>query len=171
MELWLLVQNLKQFLILDPKERTKPLYYFERIGHTLAQDNNFLQFFLHDAENFISENKMVINKKKTKVMNFTEIKFKDGTILETIRETRLVGALISDDLSRQKNTNYICKKAKKKIWILRRMAELNIEPLTMLDIYQKEVRSMVRMVPIIDLSPGSTQPAVHTIVLGYGNKF
>ena len=79
---------------------------------------------------------MVINKKKTNVMNFpkskkwsfpAELKFKDGTALETMRETKLLGVLVSDDLSWQKNTNYICEKARKKIWILRRMAEPNLE--------------------------------------------
>ena len=156
---------MKQCLILDPEERTKPLNYFERTGHILPEENNLLQLYLHDAENFISKNKMVINKKKTNVMNVTkskkwsfpaELKFKDDTTLETMRETKLLGVLVSDDLSWQKNTNYICEKARKKIWILRRMAELNLDPFTMLDIYQKEVRSIVELaVPV--WHPGLTK--------------
>ena len=100
------------------------------------------------------KNKLVINQKKTNVLNFTksrkwsfppEVKFTDGTLIECVRETKLVGVVLSDDLSWHKNTKFICQKARRKIWILRRMVELDLDPFVMLDIYHKEVRSIVEM--------------------------
>ena len=41
---------------------------------------------------------------------------------------------LSDDLSWQKNTKFICEKARRKIWILRRMVELDLDPFIMLEI-------------------------------------
>ena len=95
---------------------------------------------------------------KTNVMLFNrsrnwsfppEISFQDGTALNCISETKLVGIIITDDLKWQKNTDYICQKARKKIWLLRRMKSLKLSAKQMLDVYQKEIRSIVEMaVPV-----------------------
>ena len=61
--------------------------YHERKGHILSAKNNLLQYYLSDTENFVRENKMIINKQKTKFMSFTksrkwdfppEVHFGDG---------------------------------------------------------------------------------------------
>ena len=64
--------DLKQSLIADPEDRTKPLNYFERTGHILPPENNLLQFYITDAEKFMIKNKLVVNQKKTNVLNFTK---------------------------------------------------------------------------------------------------
>ena len=43
------------------------------------------------------------------------------------------------------NTKYICGKAYKKMWTLRRMKILDIEPYVMLDVYLKEIRSVLEL--------------------------
>ena len=66
---------------------------------------------------------MLINKQKTKVISFSksrkfdfppELVFNDGTQLETMSETKLVGVIVSQDLKWNKNTTYICNKARKR---------------------------------------------------------
>ena len=66
---------------------------------------------------------MVINRKKTKVICFTKsgkwdfppkVKLSDGSELECIKDTKLLGVVISEDLKWHKNTLYICEKARKK---------------------------------------------------------
>ena len=56
---------------------------------------------------------MVINKQKTKVINFSksrksdfppELVINDGTQLETMTETKLVGVIVSQNLKWNKNT-------------------------------------------------------------------
>ena len=150
--------DLKQSLVPDPVDRARPLNYHERTGHILPQSNNLLQFYIEDTENFVEDNKMVLNKKKTKVISFNksrkwdfppEVKFSDGTLIEYVPETKLVGVILSENLSWQKNTNYICDKARQKMWMLRRMIQLDLGPFTMLDVYTKEVRSILEMaVPV-----------------------
>ena len=64
---------------------------------------------------------MILNQKKTKVMifNFTE-KYKFTTRLtlnnehlEVVKQAKLLGVLISDDLKWDLNTDYLVKKANK----------------------------------------------------------
>ena len=150
--------DLKAALLLDPCQRPKPLTYNERTEHILPPEQNLLQILVRDTESFCTENKMVINKTKTNCMLFNksrnwtfppEILFNDGSALNIISETKLVGVILSDDLKWQKNTDYICQKARKKIWLLRRMKSLNLSTEQIVDVYQKEVRSIVEMaVPV-----------------------
>ena len=150
--------DLRESLIPDPEVRTKPLKYHERTGHVLPAENNLLQHYIRDTENFIAENKLQLNKKKTKIMSFTksrkldfppEVKFSDGTKIECITHTKLVGVVVSEDLRWYKNTEYICQKARKKLWILRRLAALGFNKNTLFDVYTKEVRSILELaVPV-----------------------
>ena len=84
----------------------------------------------------MSENKLKINKQKNKVISFTqsrkwdfppELTFSDGTQIYYISQTKLVGVIVSEDLRWNKNTSYICQKARLKLWILRRMVKLDLK--------------------------------------------
>ena len=127
-------------------------------GHVLPDENNLLQDYITYVVKFVSVNKMKINKQKTKVISFTksrkwdfppEIHFSDGTQLEYISETKLVGVVISQDLRWQKNTDYICQKARAKLWILRRLLKVDLDIHQLYDVYCKEIRSIFEMaVPV-----------------------
>ena len=68
---------------------------------------------------------MQLNLKKTKFMIFNQCKTIDfqpsytieGTEIETVEETKLLGLVLTSDLKFDKNTEYIVKKAYKRIWI------------------------------------------------------
>ena len=126
--------DLKQCLVPDPVTRQKPPNY-----SPLPPANNLLQHYIQDTE----QNRMIINKKKTKVISFNkskkwdfppELTFSNGSQLECISETKLVGVMLSEDLSWHKNTQYICQKAKQKLWILRRMVKLKLSISALLDV-------------------------------------
>ena len=51
----------------------------------------------------------------------------------------------TNDLKWAANTDYICKKAYKKMWTLRRMKKLDVEPLVILEVYIKEIRSVLEL--------------------------
>ena len=120
--------------------------------------NNLLQFYVKDTENFVSSNNMTINKQKTKVICFSksrkwafppELHFSDGTPIEYISDTRLVGVVLSQDLKWFKNTDYICQKARSKLCILRRLLKLDLDIHQMFDVRAKEIRSILEMaVPV-----------------------
>ena len=66
---------------------------------------------------------MVINTQKTKMISFPksrkwdcppELDFSDGTIIEYMTETKLVGVMVSQVLRWQKDTDYICEKTRSK---------------------------------------------------------
>ena len=92
---------------------------------------------------------MKINEKKTHILciNFRKsLKFPpifsigDCAQLEIVKHTKLLGIIISDDLRWAHHVDYMCQRANKKIWFLRRMKlDLN----HMLDFYCKEVRSIL----------------------------
>ena len=132
--------------------------YHERTGHVLPAQNNLLQHYILDTEIFVHENKLKINKKKTKTLSFIksrkwdfppEVTFSDGTAIENITHTKLVGVILSQDLRWERNTAYICEKARSKLWIIRRMANLGLDTHTLFDVYTKEVRSVLELaVPV-----------------------
>ena len=100
--------NLKQSLVTNLNEKSMPLNYHERTGHVLPPESNLLQYYIHDAEKFTTDNKMVINKKKTKLILFNksrkwdfppELKFSDETIIEFTPDMKIVGVIHSENLS------------------------------------------------------------------------
>ena len=64
--------DLKKCLVTDPVIRPHPRNYHERTGHILPPENNLLQYYIADAEKFVAQNNMQINKKKTKIISFTK---------------------------------------------------------------------------------------------------
>ena len=78
-----------------------------------------------------------------------EMKFQDGNFLECIEETKLLGIHLSSSLSWEANTRAICKKAMGKMWLLRRLRIVKLQPELILDFYIKEVRPLLEQgVPI-----------------------
>ena len=139
-------------LVPDHTDRQRPLSFRERAGLVLPRENNLLQFYIHDVETFASNNNMIIIKKKTQGMLFTfsrkldfppEIFFSNGSFLETISETTLLGVVITDDLKWKKNTSHICTKARQKLWMLRRLILLDFSVHELFDVYRKEIRSVL----------------------------
>ena len=157
--------DLKTYLVPDPVARPRPVQYEERTGHSLPAENNLLQSYIHEAENYTNQNNMKINKSKSNVLKFTfarkldfptNLTFSDGSPVGVLSETTLLGVIISNDLKWQKNTSFICAKARKKLWVLRRMANLDLSRHEMLDVYGKEVRSILEYaVPV--WHPGITR--------------
>ena len=64
-------------------------------------------------------------------------------MLEVVTEVKLVGVMVSHDLKWNKNTDFICSKGRQKLWVLRRLKSYNIETEKLVDVYKKEVRSLL----------------------------
>ena len=65
-------------------------------------------------------------------------------LLEQIHKTKLLGVIITDDLSWTKNTSYLIKKAYKRMTILRKLFEFKISVTDLLHIYILYIRSIVK---------------------------
>ena len=105
--------NLKSSLVPDKSLRPRPLNYNERTCHILPSENNLLQLYLNDAEDFMKSNKMKINPKKTKIIKFNksrkhdfppEIHLSDKQLLEVVPYVKLVGVMVTQDLRWRVNT-------------------------------------------------------------------
>ena len=59
-----------------------------------------------------------------------------------MEESKLLGIQISSDLRWFANTKSIYTRAMSKMWLLRRMKSLKMEPQIILDYYLKEIRSL-----------------------------
>ena len=121
----------------------------------LLAESNPLQLQLDNLCSFAAKKHLKIKESKSHVMKFTfsntldfipEIEvngFKDN--LEIVTETKLLGIMLTSDLKWTRNTEFICKKAYKRMWTLRRMKILDIDPLVILDVYVKEIRSVLEL--------------------------
>ena len=80
----------------------------------------------------IKINQMKLNSDKSEVMLFSPCKTLDfspkiklsNKELDLVEKTKLLGIMISSDLSWEENTNYIVQRCNKRIWILRRLKRL-----------------------------------------------
>ena len=150
--------NLKTSLIPAMGTENRPLNYHERTCQVLPYENNLLQWIIEDTEQFTIHNKMKVNPKKTKIILFNKsrkhdfppkLHFSDGDILEVVSHIKLVGVILSNDMRWKQNTDYICQKANKKLWILRRLKQYELDPFNIFDVYCKEVRSLLELaVPV-----------------------
>ena len=68
-----------------------------------------------------------------------------GQELEVVYETKLLGVIIPSDCKWSSNTEYITKKAKSKLWFLRRLKHLGASDNTLIDLFKLHVRSTLEM--------------------------
>ena len=105
--------------------------------------------YLNDISDWTENNLMMLNQKKTKqiIFNFnrdkqftTEVELKNES-LELVNEVKLLGVIISSDLKWHKNTNYLTKKANKKMRMLHLAAKFTKNRDHLKHIYKTFIRS------------------------------
>ena len=127
-----------------------------------------LQKRLDDVSIAAQAHDMKLNLTKTKVINFNftrKYKFRpelafDGTVLEVVNETKLLGLIISDDCRWDANTKNIVTKGNARLWFLRRLKSLGASKDTLVDIYKLFCRSVLEYAAPVwsgSLSKGNDQ--------------
>ena len=143
--------------LIDDMGRQRPLTFDERFQTKLSDDANMLQEIVNRLKDFAGERQMLVNNDKSSVMMFTTSRIKafpaeiflNGKNLEVKQKMRILGVIVSSDLRWEENTDHICKKAYKNMWVLRRMKSLKMDIFTIMDYYMKEVRVHVELaVPV-----------------------
>ena len=100
---------------------------------------------------------MKINEAKTKIMLFNNSKKRDfqpeilleGKKLEVVEQMKLLGVIITSDLKWHENTKHITKKAFSRLWLLRRLKTMGASTATLLDVYCKQVRSVLEFAAVV----------------------
>ena len=144
--------DLKKTLVKDTNPNIEhPVPYRSRTGHLLPQQANPLQIQMDEIVNLGKERKMVLNPIKTKTMIFNTLKNYDvlplisteiGQILDVVEEHKILGHMIRSDLKTISNTEYICKRAFKRMWILRRLKSLGCPNAELIEVLQQQIISI-----------------------------
>ena len=131
--------------------RPHPDPFHARTGHEFKPEQSRVYQNLIKTEEYAANNKMKINYKKTKLILFNPGSVRDflpnfiigNKEINLVEETSLLGVVIKSDLSWTANTDNIVKKANKKLWCLRRLKRLGGNTADLIDVYFKQVRSLL----------------------------
>ena len=134
------------------------------IASDIAVENKFLpeenlstNDHLSKLDQWTDKNEMQLNISKTKymVINFcssaqfnTRLGIKN-TLLEQVNETRILGVIISSDLSWHANTNSLVKRAYARMSMLRRLYEFNVSITKLVHIYILFIRSVTEQSSVV----------------------
>ena len=120
-------------------------------GIFVSPDNLKTQEYLNKIAEWTTNMQMLLNKKKSKVMNFnftknyqfsSRLKL-DNEVLETISETKLLGVMINDKLTWDSNTSYIVKRANGRMRMLHKLVDFNVPVEDLITIYILYIRSVL----------------------------
>ena len=133
--------------------RPLPDNYHSRTGHELMPEKSSVYSEIRNIQNYAQKNDMKLNLKKSKFMLFNQCKTFDfmpsfeleGCQIELVEDMKILGVIISSDMKFSKNTQYIVKRAYKRIWMLKRLHNLGASVNQMLDVYIKQVRSILEL--------------------------
>ena len=112
-------------------------------GQYVAPENLKTQKYISTLDTWSTEHKMKLNKKKTTIMliNFTKkhqfstrLKLQD-TNIEQVKHFKVLGTILSDDLTWDANCNAIIKKCYSRMQLLRKVASFGTDPLIMKTVY------------------------------------
>ena len=144
--------------MLEPKGESSlvgPLNYHERLELALSPEKSQVQNQLNILSEHAKLNKMKINHEKTKIMLFNpgndfqpNIEM-EGRKLDVVEQMKLLGVVITSDLKWDENTDFITSKAFRRLWLLRRLKKLGASRKAMLDIYTKNVRSVLEYASVV----------------------
>ena len=120
-------------------------------------DNLKTQKFMSDLEVWTKDKQMRLNVKKTKNMIFnfskkyqfnTDIKL-EGETVETIKETKLLGAILTDDLSWNRNTTKLVKDGNMRMQLLHKAAKFTNNENDLKQIYISQVRGKLEQSAVV----------------------
>ena len=151
--------NMDKTLVYSPEtiQNPQPLNFHSRTGHTLPVTKSKVYSQLESTSLYAESNEMKINFAKTKLMLFNPCKTVDfmpnfviqGIELELVSETKLLGLHITSNLKWKSNTYKMITKANQRLWILRRLKILGAQQNSLVDVYIKQIRSILEFgVPV-----------------------
>ena len=130
-----------------------PAQYHSRTGQTLPQDQNQMQSELDSFNEYCRLSKLKINQEKSKAMLFNRARKHDfspklslvpGQDLEVVEDIKLVGYQLRSDLRTISNTQYIIKRAWKRMWVVRRLKALGASEQELLNVLRAQVLSVLQ---------------------------
>ena len=120
-------------------------------GYFIPSSNLKTQIYLNKISDWTTDNKMELNKKKSKAMifNYTNnYQFSSradigGEIIEIISETKLLGVMVNDLLDWDSNTHFLVKRANARMRLLHKLVEFSVPQDDLVNIYILYIRSIL----------------------------
>ena len=150
--------NLKTQVEVSPLgQRPQPDNFRDRTGHKLVNGQSLVLKQLEETRQYPDRNNMKLNLSKTKLMVFNSCTAKDflsqfeidDLAIQLVEETKLLGLVVTSDLSWSANTDYIVGRCNSKMWMIRRLQKLGASQEDLLDVYNKQIRSILEFaVPV-----------------------
>ena len=120
-------------------------------NHIIPPEHLKSQNYLNEIQKWTNKQQMVLNEEKTKNMIFNFSKNKkfstrlqvNNKHIETVKEIKLLGTIITDDLKWGKNTKFLVKRAYGRMELLRQMANFTKSTKDKMHIYKMYIRSVV----------------------------
>ena len=117
----------------------------------LPPSNCQSQNYLNEIQEWTDAKKMKLNEKKTKIMifNFTHNYqfstrfYLESHLLEIVKSTKLLGTMVTQDLTWWENTNYLTRKGYQRLQLLKKLYEFNVPKSDLVLIYTLYVRSIL----------------------------
>ena len=136
----------------------------QQVASDISQENQYIppdhlqtNKHLEKISKWSDQNLMQLNCQKTKYMILNFCKSKNfqtrlsinNTLLEQVHETRLLGLVISEDLTWHSNTNSLVKRAYARMIILKRLYHFNLPKYQMIQIYILYIRSITEQSSVV----------------------
>ena len=120
----------------------------------ISNDNLKTQEHLYKIRDWTKEKKMKLNVKKmififSKNHQFTTDLELDGEAIETVKETKLLGTVITDKLDWTKNTEKIVKEANKRMVFLHKTSKFTCNKSDLKKIYILQIRSKLEQSAVV----------------------
>ena len=129
----------------------RPVPFRGRTEHSLPGQENLLQSEVDKIVSLCRERNMLLSNIKTKTMIFNplriydispEISISPGTFTEVVEQQTILGTIIRSDMKTISNTEYICKRAYSRMWILRRLKALGCPIPELMDVLRQQIISI-----------------------------
>ena len=139
--------DLKENLVPDPAP-VHPVPWRGRHHQVLPAENNPLKQEIDSIVRYSEERKMLLNPIKTKAMIFNTqrnydclpgISIKQGENIEVVEQHKILGQIVRSDMRTISNTEAICKKGFKRMWILRRLKSLGCSTPELLNVLREQI--------------------------------
>ena len=144
--------NLKVSLMPEDRPLPRPRPYHARTEHKLPRESNLMQDQLDSLCLYTNNHLMEINRSKTKAILcntrtkwdfIPELSLYNNDDIEIVNELKIVGFIMRSDMRTSANTDYLVKKAFKRMWLIRRLKALGASINQLLDTLHKQVLSVL----------------------------
>ena len=120
-------------------------------NHVMPSNNSKVVQLLNSTKEYADLHMMKLNYAKTDLLVFNPCRTIDlqpdieieGHKLEVVEEKKILGIILRSDLKWSSNTKNMVQKGYKRLWIIRRLQNLGADEGVLVDIFKKQVRSIL----------------------------